>query len=66
MFIIDTSSHSDISKKVELAKYFYFDTQVGGGKINWPGQLAPPLILSMRKNATKKTAEFNLNYVKNK
>ena len=39
--IIDTSSHSDSLKLVELAKIFYFDTQVGGGKINWPGQLEP-------------------------
>ena len=24
-----------------MAQCFYFDTQVGGGKINWPGQLTP-------------------------
>ena len=31
MSTIDTSSQSDSLKKVELAKKFYFDTQVGGG-----------------------------------
>ena len=41
MFIIDTSSQSDRLKLVELAKQFYFDTQVGGGKINSPEQLTP-------------------------
>ena len=37
MFIIDTSSHSDSLKWENLAKKFYFDTQVGGGqdKLAW-------------------------------
>ena len=57
MFINDASSHSESLKSVELPKVFYFDTQVGGGKINWPGQLAPPpppLQLSVQNNATTK------------
>ena len=66
MFIIDTSSHSDSLKWENLAKKIYFDTQVGGGqdKLAWTAY-PPPLQLSIRKNATKKTAEFDLNYVHN-
>ena len=40
----------------------------GGGagvKINCPGQLIPPLQLSIRNYGTKKTAAFDLNYVGN-
>ena len=66
MFIIDTSSQPNSLKYVELEKQFYFDTKVGGGKINLPGQLTPaPLNLSIRNIETKKTAEFDLNYVYN-
>ena len=65
MFIIDTSSHSDSLKWENLAK-FYFDTQVGGGqdklKLAWTAY-PPPLQLSIQNNTTKKTAEFDLNYV---
>ena len=66
MFIIDTSSHSDSLKWENLAKKFYFDTQVGGGqdKLAWKAY-PPPLLLSIRNNPTKKTAEFYLNYVLN-
>ena len=44
MFIIDTSSHSDSLKWENLAKNFYFDTQVGGGqdKLAWTAY-PPPL-----------------------
>ena len=50
----------------KLSKKFYFDTQVGGGQ----DKLAftaypPPQQLSIQNNATKKTAEFDLNYVYN-
>ena len=41
MFIIDTLSHSNSLKLENSATLFYFDTQVGGVKINWPGQLTP-------------------------
>ena len=49
MIIIDKSSYSDSLKWENLAKVFYFDTQVGGGQ------------LSIQNNLTKKTAEFDLN-----
>ena len=64
MFIIGTSSHSDSLKWEDLAKNFYFDTQVGGGqdKLAWTAY-PPPLQLSIQNNLTKKTAEFDLNYV---
>ena len=64
MFIIDTSSHSDSLKWENLAKIFYFDTQVGGGqdKLAWTAY-PPPLQLSIQNNLTKKSAEFDLNYV---
>ena len=64
MFIIGTSSHSDSLKWENLAKKFYFDTQVGGGqdKLAWTAY-PPPLQLSIQNNLTKKTAEFDLNYV---
>ena len=47
-----------------LAKNFYFDTQVGGGqdKLAWTAY-PPPLQLSIQNNLTKKIAEFYLNYV---
>ena len=47
-----------------LAKKFYLDNQVGGGqdKLAWTAY-PPPLQLSIQNNLTKKTAEFNLNYV---
>ena len=66
MFIIDTSSHSDSLKWENLAKKFYFDTQVGGGqdKLAWTAY-PPTLQLSIQNNLTKKTAEFDLNYVYN-
>ena len=66
MFKIDTSSHSDILKWENLAKWFYFDTQVGGGqdKLAWTAY-PPPLKLSIQKNLTKKTSEFVMNYVYN-
>ena len=66
MFIIDTSSHSDSLKRENLAKKNYFDTQVGGGqdKLAWTA-CPPPLQLSIRNNPTKKTAEFDLNFVYN-
>ena len=35
----------------------------GGGKINWPGQLAPTPETKHMNNATKKTAEIDMNYV---
>ena len=46
--------------------FFYFDTQVGGGqdKLAWTAY-PPPLQLSIQNNPTKKTAEFDLNYVYN-
>ena len=64
MFIIDTSSHSDSLKWGNIAKLFYIDTQVGGGqdKLAWTAY-PPPLQLSIENNLTKKTAEFELNYV---
>ena len=64
MFIIGTSSHSDSLKWENLAKKFYFDTQVGWGqdKLAWTAY-PPPLQLSLQNNLTKKTAEFDLNYV---
>ena len=45
---------------------FYIDTQVGGGqdKLAWTA-FPPPLQLSVQNNATKTTAEFDLNYVYN-
>ena len=48
----------------KLAKNFYFDTQVGGGqdKLAWTAYPLP-LQLSIQSNLTKKTAEFDLNYV---
>ena len=48
----------------KLAKSFYFDTKVGGGqdKLAWTAY-PPPLQLSKRNKPTKKTAEFDLNYV---
>ena len=66
MFKIDTSSHSDKLNWENLAKKIYFDTQVGGGqdKLAWTAY-PPPLQLSIQNNATKKTAEFDLNYVYN-
>ena len=44
MFIIDTSSYSDSLKWENLAKKFYFDTQVGAGqdKLAWTAY-PPPL-----------------------
>ena len=66
MFIMDTSSQLNSLKLVDLAQYFYCDSQVGGGEINWPGQLThPPLQLSIQNNLTKKAAELELNYVYN-
>ena len=64
MFIIDTSSHSDSLKWENLAKKFYFDSQVDGGqdKLAWTAY-PPPLQLSIQNNLTKKTTEFDLNYV---
>ena len=64
MFKIGISSHSDSLKWENLAKKFYFDTQVGGGqdKLAWTAY-PPPLQLSIQNNLTKKTAEFDLNYV---
>ena len=43
MFIIDTSSHSDSLKWENLAKKFYFDTQVGVAedKLAWTAYLPP-------------------------
>ena len=38
---------------------------MGGDKINWHGQLAPSLQPSILNNATKKSAEFDLNNVYN-
>ena len=66
MFIIDTSSHSDSLEWENLAKNIYFDIQVGGGqdKLAWTAY-PPPLQLSIRNNTTKKSAEFDLNYVLN-
>ena len=66
MIIIDTSSHSDSLKWENLAKKFYFDTQVGGGqdKLAWTAY-PPPLQLSIQNNQTRKTADFDLNYVYN-
>ena len=66
MFKNDTSSQSDRLKRVELAQRFYFDTQAGGGqdKLAWTAY-PPPLQLSIQNNPTKKTAEFDLNYVYN-
>ena len=66
MFIIDTSSHSDSLKWENLEKKIYFDTQVGGGQdeLAWTAY-PPPLQLSIQNNLTKKTAEFDLNYVYN-
>ena len=45
-------------------KNFYFDTQVGGGqdRLAWTAY-PPPLQLSIQNNLTKKTAEFDLNYM---
>ena len=45
MFIIDTSSHSDSLKWENLAKKFYFDTQVGGGqdKLAWTAYPSTPV-----------------------
>ena len=66
MFIIDTSLHSDSFKLENLEEKNYFDTQVGGGqdKLAWTAY-PPPLQLSIQNNLTKKTAEFDLNYVYN-
>ena len=66
MFIIDTSSQSNSFKKGELAIKFYFDTQMSGGqdKLAWTAYRLP-LQLSIQNNPTKKTAEFDLNYVNN-
>ena len=66
MFIIDTSSHLDSLKWKNLAKIFYFDTQVGGGqdKLAWTAY-PPPLKLSIQNNAAKKTADYYLNYIYN-
>ena len=66
MFTIGTSSHSDSLKWENLAKKFYFDTQVSGGqdKLAWTAY-PPPMQLSIQNNPTKKTAEFDLNYVYN-
>ena len=66
MIIIDTSSHSDSLKWENLAKKFYFDTQVGGGqdKLAWTAY-PPTLQLSIQNNQTRKTADFDLNYVYN-
>ena len=49
-----------------LAKKIYFDTQVGGGqdKLAWTAY-PPTLQVSIQNNLTKKTAEFDLNYVYN-
>ena len=64
MFIISTSSHSDSLKWENLEKKFYFDTQVGGGQDKLAWTAYPPLLqLSIQNNLTKKTAEFDLNYV---
>ena len=50
----------------KLPKVFYFDTQVGGGKINWPGQLAPPPPSAKRtEQCDNKTAKIDSNYVYN-
>ena len=62
--ITDTSSHSDILKWVDLAIWFYFDTQVGVGQDKLPWTVCPhPVQLCIRNNVTKKTSEFDLNYV---
>ena len=45
-----------------LAKYFYFDTQVGGGqdKLAWTAY-PPPLKLSIQNNLTSK--QLNLTWI---
>ena len=44
----------------------YFDIQVGGDQDNLASTACPPpLKLSILNNATKQTAEFDLNYVYN-
>ena len=51
----------------KLSKKVYLDTQVGGGgqdKLAWTAY-PPPQQLSIQNNPTKKTAEFDLNYVLN-
>ena len=66
MFTIDTSSHSDSLKYIEYAQYFNFDTKVGGGQDKLARTAYPtPMQLSIQNNLTKKTAEFDLNYVYN-
>ena len=42
MFIIDTSSHSDSLKWENLAKKFYFDTQMGGAQDTLAWTAYPP------------------------
>ena len=61
MFIIDTSSHLDSLKWENVAKYFYFDSQVGGGQDKLAWTAYPPLMqLSIQNNLTKKSAEFDI------
>ena len=66
MFIIDTSSHSDsLNKKTKQNNFTLIPKWVGGqDKLAWTAY-PPTLQLSIQNNLTKKTAEFDLNYVYN-
>ena len=57
----DLCKHLGIDSSTDLDD---FDTQVSGGqdKLAWTAY-PPPLQLSIKNNPTKKSAEFDLNYV---
>ena len=64
MFEIDTSSQSDKIKISRISKILLLDTQVGGGQDKLAWTAYPPLLqFSIQNILTKKTAEFDLNYV---